>query len=233
MSAERKPKKTKIIALRHGQSVWNAENKFTGWKDVPLSDKGRKEAEAAGELVARSGVDFSKAVLLTSTLQRAQETASYIAEKIHKAGRIRLIPQAYKLLNERNYGDWNGLNKAEVKALYNELFSSVRRGYKARPDGGESLEDVHLDRIIPFFKETLQKLIDDPDVETIIIAAHGNSLRALDIELGACTPEKVDKVEFETGVPIVYELEDGKLLNRYELGKESPPALTMDLSPFI
>ncbi len=202
-----------LVLLRHGQSQWNLENRFTGFYDIDLSDLGREEAADAGKRLKTLGVKFDQ--VFTSTLQRAYNTACIALEN---AGQGDLIPQIIRHddLRERDYGDLTGLNKDETRAKYGEEQVHIwRRSYDVCPPGGECLQDVVEKRVRPYYAANIaQQLLDGKNV---LVAAHGNSLRALLIILGAETPETINKAEMETGVPVVFELENGKITRRYSL----------------
>ena len=187
-----------LVLVRHGQSDWNLKNLFTGWKDPDLSPKGVEEAQAAGRAL-RSVGRFD--VAFTSALIRAQHTLDLILGEIGQTG---LRTTADKALNERDYGDLSGLNKDEARARWGEEQVHIwRRSYDVNPPGGESLKDT-VARALPFYN---QKIL--PGVlngERTLVAAHGNSLRALVMVLDRLTPETIPGVELETGVPLVYRL---------------------------
>lgn len=194
-----------LVIFRHGQSVWNLENKFTGWIDVELSPKGIEEAKAAGEKI--KGFTFDHAY--SSALKRAQNTLTIAMQT---AGHKPLTPVYDKALNERMYGDLQGLNKAETAQKYgDEQVKKWRRSYDIQPPNGESLKDTAA-RVIPYFEsEIVPKLKAGKNV---VIAAHGNSLRALIMYLEKMTPEQILEFEIGTGVPRVYDLDkDLKVLS--------------------
>lgn len=188
----------KLVIFRHGQSVWNLENKFTGWVDVELSEKGIAEAKAAGEKLKGFSFDYAYA----SALKRAQSTLELA---LKTAGHAPLTPIYDVALNERMYGDLQGLNKAETAEKYgDEQVKIWRRSYDIPPPKGESLKDTAA-RVIPYFeKEIAPKLKAG---KNIVIAAHGNSLRALIMYLEKMTPEQILEFEIGTAVPRVYELD--------------------------
>lgn len=202
-----------LVLVRHGQSQWNLENRFTGFHDIDLSDLGREEAADAGKRLKTLGVKFD--VVYTSTLMRAFNTAKIALEN---AGQADLIPQIIRHddLRERDYGELTGLNKDETRAKYgDEQVQIWRRSYDVCPPGGECLQDVVEKRVRPYYAANIaQQLLDGKNV---LVAAHGNSLRALLIIIGAETPETINMAEMETGVPVVFELEEGKILKRYPL----------------
>ncbi|MBK7669240.1 MAG: 2,3-diphosphoglycerate-dependent phosphoglycerate mutase [Sphingobacteriaceae bacterium] len=187
-----------LIIFRHGQSVWNLENKFTGWVDVELTPKGVEEAKAAGEKLKGFTFDYAYA----SDLKRAQNTLKIALET---SGHKPLTPNYNKALNERMYGDLQGLNKADTVAKYGEEQVKIwRRSYDVPPPNGESLKDTAA-RVIPYFEsEIIPKLKEG---KNIVIAAHGNSLRALIMYLEKMTPAQILEFEIGTGVPRIYELD--------------------------
>ncbi len=188
----------KLVIVRHGQSQWNLENKFTGEVDVPLTELGREEALAAGKKI--KGIIFKTA--FTSVLIRAQETLQIILKEINQLS-IPVIKD--KALNERNYGSLQGLNKSEIAAKYGaEQVALWRRSYSVRPPDGESLKDTAA-RVIPYYKRSIEPLLTNANV---LVVAHGNSLRALMMYLEGITEEKIALVDIPTGVPRVYELDE-------------------------
>ncbi|GMV51071.1 MAG: 2,3-bisphosphoglycerate-independent phosphoglycerate mutase [Nitrospira sp. OLB3] len=196
---------SKLVLIRHGESQWNLENRFTGWVDVPLSPKGVEEAKAAGKKL--TGYTFDRA--FSSVLARANETLRLILETI---GQTAIPVEKDKALNERMYGELQGLNKAETAKKYgDEQVKIWRRSYDVRPPGGESLQDT-AERVLPYYESRIK-----PHVlkgETILIAAHGNSLRALVMQLDQLTKEQVLELNIPTGAPLLYELDDnGKVLS--------------------
>ena len=195
----------RLVLLRHGESQWNLENRFTGWVDVPLSPKGIEEAKQAGEKL--SGLTFDRA--FTSVLTRANETLRLVLEAI---GQTTIPIEKDKALNERMYGDLQGLNKAETAKKYGDAQVKIwRRSYDVKPPGGESLKDT-ADRALPYYEKMIKPHLMKG--ETIIIAAHGNSLRALVMELDQLSKEEVLELNIPTGVPLLYELDDsGKVLS--------------------
>jgi 2,3-bisphosphoglycerate-dependent phosphoglycerate mutase len=209
-----------LVLLRHGESQWNLENRFTGWVDVDLSAKGEKEANEAGELLKSKGYKFDK--LFTSVLKRAIRTAE-IAMKV--AGINNLPVERDQALNERHYGALQGLNKKETAEKYgDEQVHIWRRSYdvpppnnvtELNPDGfTESLKDTAA-RTIPYYQSKIEPLINSG--QNILITAHGNSLRSLVMYLDNLTREQVLELNIPTGSPLVYEFESGKILNKYYL----------------
>ena len=188
-----------LVIFRHGQSVWNLENKFTGWVDVELTEKGVEEAKNAG--LKLKGFKFDLAY--ASNLQRAQKTLALALEQSRQAN----IPVTYnEALNERMYGDLQGLNKADTVVKFGEEQVKIwRRSYDIAPPNGESLKDTAA-RVIPYFEnEILPKLKAG---NNIVIAAHGNSLRALIMYLEKLTPAQILEFEIGTAVPRLYELDE-------------------------
>ncbi len=186
-----------MILLRHGQSQWNLENRFTGWVDVPLSPKGEAEARAAGEKLRGRTIDK----LYTSVLKRAIDTADLA---LAAAGISGLPTVRDAALNERMYGDLQGMNKAEAAQRWgDEQIRLWRRSYDVKPPGGESLADTAA-RVLPYWETTLL-----PDVragKNLLVVAHGNSLRALVMHLDGLSREQVLALEIPTGSPLLYEM---------------------------
>ncbi|MBX3308393.1 MAG: 2,3-bisphosphoglycerate-dependent phosphoglycerate mutase [Nitrospira sp.] len=195
----------RLVLLRHGESQWNLENRFTGWVDVPLSPKGIEEAKSAGEKLRE--VTFNRA--FTSVLMRANETLRIVLETI---GQTQIPIEKDKALNERMYGELQGLNKAETAQKYGDAQVKIwRRSYDVRPPGGESLKDT-AERTLPYYEKMIKPHLLKG--ETIIIAAHGNSLRALVMELDQLSKEAVLELNIPTGVPLLYEFDNsGKVLS--------------------
>ena len=206
----------KLVLLRHGQSQWNLENRFTGWKDVPLTDEGIKEAENAGELIKFHKVVFDH--VFSSVLQRANKTAELALKKAqmhHLFENDELIYTRSKYLNERDYGDLVGLNKEETANKFGkEQVQIWRRSYNTPPPNGESLKDV-VERVSPYFKKNIKPLLEQN--KNILIAAHGNSLRAMMIELAMYRPEEISSIELPTGSPLCINLEDSQLVDFFYL----------------
>lgn len=195
----------RLILLRHGESQWNLENRFTGWVDVPLSAKGVEEAKQAGEKLR--GFTFDRA--FSSVLARANETLRIVLEVL---GQTNIPIEKDKALNERMYGDLQGLNKAETAKKYGDAQVKIwRRSYDVKPPGGESLKDT-AERAVPYYEKMVKPHLLKG--ETIIIAAHGNSLRALVMELDQLSKEEVLELNIPTGVPLLYEFDgSGKVLS--------------------
>ena len=196
----------KLVLIRHGESQWNKENRFTGWVDVPLSDLGRKEASAAARLL--KDIPFDAA--FTSELKRAQETLDIILTDLD----LKNIPiYKDKALNERHYGDLQGLNKDETAKKYGDKQVFIwRRSYDVRPPGGESLKDT-AERTLPYFKSRI--LPEASKKRNILVCAHGNSLRAILMDIDRIPPEKIPEVNIATCRPILYDMgESGEVLSR-------------------
>ena len=228
---------TKLILIRHGQSLWNAQNKFTGWVDVPLSERGRAEAMVAACKLKEK--NYQVDVCFTSILIRAIETAIICLTECEevcggktpilkhdaddpqwrgwdryegdKTEELPIFPS--QALDERYYGQLQGLNKAETAKKYGQEQVHIwRRSYDTRPPGGESLEDTKT-RVIPFLQERILAHIKEGD--NVLVAAHGNSLRSMIMDLDNLSPEEVTKLELATGVPIVYEFDSNeKVVNK-------------------
>jgi len=194
-----------LALVRHGQSLWNHQNRFTGWVDVPLTDRGREEARAAG--IALRGRSFD--VAYTSALRRAQDTLDIVLDAADLS--VPVIRDA--ALNERDYGDLAGLDKAETAARYGEDQVRVwRRSYDVAPPGGESLADTAA-RTLPFFDRAI--LGDLRHGRDVLVVAHGNSNRSIVMRLDGLGPAEVVALEIATGVPLLYELDgDGTVLSK-------------------
>lgn len=186
---------SRLILVRHGQSVWNLENRFTGGRDVELTDTGRAEAQKAGTELKGEKVD----IIFTSTLKRAQETMNIIRTACHWQEQPVIESAA---LNERSYGDLEGLDKAEMSTKYGEEQVRIwRRSFDVRPPHGESLQDTY-DRVVPYFTTTILPYLQQN--ENVLIVAHGNSLRSLMMYLENLSPEEIINKEIRTGVPVLY-----------------------------
>ena len=202
----------KLILLRHGQSQWNLENRFTGWKNVPLTEKGEAEAKKAGELIRKHNISIDR--VFSSVLERANRTAEIAIKKAELNNLLennKIIMTCSEKLNERDYGDLVGLNKQETADKFGKDQVHIwRRSYDTPPPNGESLKDV-VERVSPYFKEKIKPLIDKG--ENILIAAHGNSLRAMMIELDMYKPEEISNIELPTGSPLCINLDQGRLVD--------------------
>jgi 2,3-bisphosphoglycerate-dependent phosphoglycerate mutase len=188
-----------LVLVRHGQSEWNLKNLFTGWKDVDLTEKGIEEARAGGRKLKAQGLQFD--IAFTSALKRAQRTLDLILEQI---GQTNLPVMQDQALNERDYGDLVGLNKDDARKKWGEeQVHFWRRSYDVAPPGGESLKDTAA-RVLPYYiQEILPRVLRG---ERVLVAAHGNSLRALAMVLDRHTTESILKLNLETGVPMIYRL---------------------------
>ena len=199
-----------ILLIRHGQSEWNKLNLFTGFKNIELSDQGIEEADKAGQNFKNLNIKFD--IVFTSELKRAQETAKIILKNLdqwdHLYGEGKIITDIN--LNERDYGDLTGLNKKETADKFGEeQVHKWRRGYSDQPPNGESLEDV-VRRVKIYFEESINPAIQSANNNNILIAAHGNSLRALLIVMNIYDSSNINSVELSTGVPIHVILENNK-----------------------
>ena len=194
---------SKLILIRHGQSVWNAENRFTGWTDVDLSDKGVKEAEEAGNELRNQVID----IIHTSDLIRAKRTAEIVI-RANVSSKDTVTKSDWRL-NERNYGALQGLNKAETAEEHGaEQVRIWRRSFDVAPPEGESLE-MTAKRTIPYFEEEIL-----PDLESgvnVLVSAHGNSLRSIVMHIEGISPNDIVSFEIKTGVPRYYDYSDGVL----------------------
>ncbi|MDA9611624.1 2,3-bisphosphoglycerate-dependent phosphoglycerate mutase [Gammaproteobacteria bacterium] len=203
-----------LILVRHGQSEWNEQNLFTGWKDPGLTELGIKEAKNAGSLISDKGIQFDE--MFTSMLVRAQDTGAIILDSINQQN----IPiTKNKALNERNYGSLAGLNKDDARKKWGEEQVRIwRRSFDIPPPEGESLKDT-AERVLPYFHEYIMpKVIQGL---SILVAAHGNSLRALIMELDLISSEDIVKLEIPTGAPIQYEFnQNGEVVNKTKLYEE-------------
>lgn len=189
-----------LVLLRHGQSQWNLENRFTGWVDVPLTDLGETEARRAGEKIKTAGLRFDRT--FTSVLQRAIRTLELVLDVLSQTG---LPNERDQALNERHYGDLQGLDKAETaKKFGDEQVRLWRRSYDVAPPGGESLENTAA-RTLPYLQSNILPAVHAG--QHVLVAAHGNSLRSIIMHLDGLTREEVLSLELGTGVPVVYDLD--------------------------
>jgi 2,3-bisphosphoglycerate-dependent phosphoglycerate mutase len=188
-----------LVLVRHGESEWNKQNLFTGWRDVDLTERGIEEARTAGRKLKVQGLRFD--VAFTSALKRAQRTLDVMLSELGQADVPIIKDQA---LNERDYGDLVGLNKDDARKRWGEQQVHIwRRSYDVAPPGGESLKDTAA-RVLPYYiAEILPRVLRG---ERVLVAAHGNSLRALIMVLDRHTTESILKLNLETGVPLVYRL---------------------------
>ena len=203
-----------LILVRHGQSEWNSKNLFTGWKDPGLTELGIKEAKDAGKLIADKGILFN--LMYTSMLTRAQKTGDLILQEMRHP-EITIIKN--EALNERNYGSLAGLNKDDARKKWGDDQVHIwRRSFDIPPPDGESLKDT-AERVLPYFKsEIMPKVIEG---SSILIAAHGNSLRSLIMDLDSISSEEIVNLEIPTGAPIQYIFnEDGSINKKIKLYEE-------------
>jgi 2,3-bisphosphoglycerate-dependent phosphoglycerate mutase len=200
-----------LVLVRHGQSEWNRLNLFTGWRDPDLTEKGVIEAQWAGRVMRDAGLKFDQA--FTSKLRRAQNTLDIILDVMGQAG----IPiERHEALNERDYGQLSGLNKDEAKQRFGEeMVARWRRSYDIPPPGGESLKDTAA-RVLPYYEAHIWPIVQSG--KSVIVAAHGNSLRSLIMRLEGLTGEQIIARELATAAPIVYQLDaTGAVLERSDL----------------
>ena len=190
-----------LVLVRHGQSEWNLKNLFTGWRDINLTPQGIEEAHAAGRALKAEGFRFG--VCFTSVLVRAQRTLDIMLDEL---GQTDLPTERDQALNERDYGDLTGLNKDDARKRWGaEQVHVWRRSYDVPPPGGESLKDTAA-RTLPYYKAKIL-----PEVlagKSVLVAAHGNSLRSIIMEIEGLCGEEIVRRELETGKPIIYELDD-------------------------
>ncbi|QQO08267.1 2,3-diphosphoglycerate-dependent phosphoglycerate mutase [Breznakiella homolactica] len=237
----------KLVLIRHGESVWNKENLFTGWTDVDLSETGRKEAAAAGKLLKDQGYDFD--VAYTSYLKRAIHTLNAVLEQLDREWLP--VIKTWKL-NERHYGALQGLNKAETAEKYGEDQVKIwRRSFAVQPPAleendprnprtqeqyraeekwelplAESLADT-IDRVVPYFESEIKKTMDEG--KRVVVAAHGNSLRALVKYLENLSETDIVDVNIPTGIPLVYEFDNSfAVKKKFYLGDEAAVKAKMD-----
>ena len=188
-----------LVLVRHGESDWNRKNLFTGWRDVDLTEKGIAEAQAAGRRLKAQGLKFD--IAFTSALKRAQRTLDIMLEEL---GQTKIPVVKDQALNERDYGDLSGLNKDDARQKWGEEQVHIwRRSYDVAPPGGESLKDTAA-RVLPYYiQEILPRVLRG---ERVLVAAHGNSLRALVMVLDRHTTDSITKLNLDTGVPLIYRL---------------------------
>lgn len=197
----------KLFLVRHGQSQWNLENRFTGWKDVDITELGEEEAQRAGQSLKDEQIDRA----FTSKLVRAQHTLNIILDECGNTDIPVIMNEA---LNERSYGDLEGLNKAETAEKYGaEQVHIWRRSFDIAPPGGESLKDTY-ERVIPYFESNIKPQLEQH--KNVLIVAHGNSLRALIMYLEHLSPEEILKREIATGEPLTYVFDEQ--MNAVKLG---------------
>ena len=187
-----------LLLLRHGQSQWNLENRFTGWIDVPLSTRGGEEALAAAQQLSTYRLNRA----FTSKLVRAIDTLRIVLAAI---GQEQIPIEENQALNERMYGDLQGLNKEETVKTYGaEQVEAWRRSYDVRPPGGESLQDTAA-RVLPYYKKRIKPVLEKG--ETVLVVAHGNSLRALVMHLERLSPQQIVTLSIPTGVLSLYKVD--------------------------
>ncbi|MEP0942209.1 MAG: 2,3-bisphosphoglycerate-dependent phosphoglycerate mutase [Rhizobiaceae bacterium] len=206
-----------LVLVRHGQSEWNKKNLFTGWKDPDLTELGHEEAIAAGKTLGELGIKFD--IAFTSVLQRAEKTCQYILDGVGQSDLETIHDQA---LNERNYGDLAGLNKDDAREKWGEEQVHIwRRSYDTPPPGdeGESLKDTGA-RVWPYYMmEILPRVLRG---ETVLVAAHGNSLRSLVMVLDTMDTDSITKLNLGTGIPMIYKLNaDSTVASKEVLGDMS------------
>jgi 2,3-bisphosphoglycerate-dependent phosphoglycerate mutase len=188
-----------LVLVRHGESEWNKLNLFTGWRDPDLTEKGAAEARRAGELLREHGFVFD--IAFTSSLKRAQRTLSLMLQELGQTG---LETIASKALNERDYGELSGLNKDDARARWGEEQVHIwRRSFDIQPPGGESLKDTAA-RVLPYYEANILPRVTGG--ENVLVAAHGNSLRALIMKLDRLTAEQILELNLPTGEPYVYRM---------------------------
>lgn len=188
-----------LILVRHGQSEWNLKNLFTGWRNPDLTEKGVEEARATGKVLAEK--KFEVDYCFTSALKRAQHTLDLILEEL---GVVNMTITRNQALNERDYGDLSGLNKDDARAKWGEEQVHIwRRSYDVPPPGGESLKNT-AERALPYYQKEIEPMVTSG--KNILVAAHGNSLRALVMHLEKLSPEEIVAREIATGEPIIYNL---------------------------
>ncbi len=196
-----------LVLVRHGQSQWNAENRFTGWVDTPLSPRGRDEAHAGGARLAATGLRVQRA--FSSALRRAIDTGRIVLDAL---GQPEVEQEQAWQLNERFYGALTGRDKAQTAAEFGaEQVHVWRRSYDVAPPGGESLADTTR-RTLPYFTEVVLPAAAGTDA--VLVSAHGNSLRAIVKTLDGLDDAAVTRLEIATGVPIVYTVEDGAVVDK-------------------
>lgn len=194
----------KLILVRHGQSEWNLQNRFTGWVDVDLTKQGEDEAREAGKNLQGIQIDY----LFTSVLKRAIRTSELILEEL---GISQIPTERDEALNERHYGDLQGQNKQEIGEKYGQDQLHIwRRSYDVAPPNGESLLDTR-ERVLPYYKEHIEPLLKQG--KNVLVVAHGNSLRALVMYLENISKEEIASLNIPTGVPYLYEMDVNLYIN--------------------
>ena len=199
-----------LVLVRHGESQFNLENRFTGWLDVPLSDKGIVEAVEAGMKIANENIRLDK--VYTSSLQRAKNSLEYVLKTLGQ-GDVEI--ESDVALNERHYGDLQGLNKAETAQRFGEQQVKIwRRSYDVAPPNGESLKDT-ASRVLPYFHSRI--MADIKEGKNVLVMAHGNSLRCVVMELDHLSKKQVTELEIPTGVPMIYSFDKENNISKREL----------------
>ncbi len=200
-----------LVLVRHGESEWNRLNRFTGWKDVGLTEEGAAEAHRAGAMIKQAGYRFGAA--FTSTLKRAHNTLDIILEESGQ-GKIPTLKAA--ALNERDYGELVGINKEEARKRWGaDQVHIWQRSYDIAPPGGESLKDTAF-RVVPFFEKWVVPELQKG--KSVIVVGHGNTLRALVMQLDRLTPEQVKELSIGTGMPLIYRFRpDGSVAEKRDL----------------
>lgn len=214
-----------LVLLRHGQSEWNLQNLFTGWRDPGLTPRGYEEARAAGAALKKHGYKFDRAFV--SDLTRAQET---LRTALGALGQSDLEPIVNKALRERDYGDLSGLNKDEARTKWGEEQVKLwRRSYDVQPPGGESLRDT-VARVLPYYNQAILPCVLRG--EKVLVAAHGNSLRALVMVLDGLNAKTIPTVEIKTGEPLVYRIgPDALVLSKKVIATDIDPRQPDDALP--
>ena len=199
-----------LLLVRHGESEFNFENRFTGWLDIPLTPKGREEAVKAAKIIQTHDLVFQKAY--SSELSRTRESLSLVLNYLHQSN----IPvEANGALNERHYGKLQGLNKADAAKKFGEKKVRLwRRSFHVKPPGGESLEDV-AKRVLPYFYTNI--LADIKAGKNVLVVAHGNSLRAIVMSLDHLDDKQIEKLEIPTGIPMIYSFDKENNISKKEL----------------
>lgn len=191
----------RLILVRHGQSEWNLKNLFTGWRDPGLSEQGIEEARQAGRQLKARGYEIE--ICFTSALKRAHQTLDLMLEEM---GIVNMTIVRNQALNERNYGDLAGLNKDDARQKWGEEQVHIwRRSFDVAPPGGESLK-MTAERVLPFYEAEIAPRVMDGG--TILVSAHGNSLRGLVMQLDGLNEDEVVKLEIATGEPMIYEFDE-------------------------
>ncbi len=206
-----------LILLRHGQSQWNLENKFTGLKNIPLTEEGINEAINAGKLLQKNNIQIDK--VFSSVLLRANKTAEIALNKDafgYLWNENKLIVTKHQSLNERDYGDLVGLNKQETAEKFgNEQVHLWRRSYEINPPNGESLKQV-VERVTPYYEKEIKQILLF-EKKNVIVVAHGNSLRAIMISIGLYKPNEISNIEIPTGKPLCINFENKKIKKTFYL----------------